>query len=115
MVDKILEKFGLNYDDLTKAERDTYHQMLDSVQKSQLTIDGLKDYIHEMRNQVESELTRSTIKRPSFFGFMFMFRKDVALKARLRNYLLLEAFLDSPKKAEKALEQAIASLGRKGL
>lgn len=36
--------------------------------------------------------------------------KDRLLKARLKNYLVLEAFLTSPEKAEKALRDSLKNL-----
>lgn len=111
MTEKILEKFGLKYDELTSVEREEYHKMLSSLEKSQLTPEKLKDYIKSMRNSVLEELSNESMKRPSFWAFMFSFRKDYSLKARLRNYTLLEAFLDTPKRAKVALEQALAGVG----
>ena len=32
------------------------------------------------------------------------------LKARLRNYILLEAFLETPEKAQEALDRSVAGL-----
>lgn len=110
-VDTILEKLNLKYEQLTKEERATYERMLADVRQNQLSIDKLRGYIRDMRSSVEMKLTEEAMKHPSFWTFLFNFRNDLSLKARLRNYLLLEAFLDSPKKAEAALERALAGTG----
>ena len=38
------------------------------------------------------------------------FTKDILLKARLKNYILLEAFLTAPDKAEKALRDKLKNI-----
>lgn len=101
-----LEDKGINIDDLNPTEKETYFQMLDVVQKSQLTPEKLREYITEMRQAVTSEL----INEPEF-NYIFIFkvinRKQILLKARLQNYILLENFLLSPKKAKEALDEMV--------
>ena len=106
----LLEKVGLSYEDLNAVERETYHQWLDSLQKNKITIEGVKKYIERMRVSVEEELTNDNMKRFSFWSFLFRFKKEHGLKSRLRNYMLLEGFLDSPERAKKALEQALTGV-----
>lgn len=109
MIDELLSKAGLKYSDLNPTEKETFNSMLDMLNKSQLTPETLKSYISRMKNTVEEELS----KEPEYIRiFIFKFRNDknILLKARLRNYLLLEAFLDTPKKAKEALERAIAGM-----
>lgn len=74
--------------------------MLKAVSEAQLTPEKLKDYILSMRNAVENELVREVLNTT----------QDIFLKARLRNYMLLESFLMSPEKAKKALEDSIAEI-----
>lgn len=112
MLDKFLEKFNLKYEELTPEERATLHNMVDSVSQAKLTTEKIKDYIQRMRDSVEQELTKESMKNPSFWGFMAKYRKDIHLKARLRNYMLLLVMFDTPKKAKQALEQALASVGK---
>lgn len=100
MKDDILAKFGLKYEDLNAAERETYHTMLQSLQQSELTVAAVKGHISAMRESVEQELSQM-----GHGG-----KQDIFLKARLRNYLLLEAFLTSPEKAKAALERALAGI-----
>lgn len=99
-MDEILTKLGLKFEDLSKAERDTLNTWLNALSKNTLSIEGIKGYIRSMRDGVESELT--TVSNNS--------KQDLLLKARLRNYMLLEAFLTSPEKAKKQLELAISGI-----
>ena len=107
----IEEKLGLKIENLNAVEKETYYKMLEVVQKSQLNPDKLKEYIVSMREAVQREL----INEPEF-NYIFIFkvanRKQILLKARLQNYLLLENFLVSPQKAQQALEEMIANIGR---
>lgn len=97
-VDDFLQKFGLKYEELTSAEKETLNTMYSAVQNTQLTTEKVKDYISLMKNGVEEELAKSNLDQ----------NQDIYLKARLRNYLMLEAFLTSPDRAKTALEAALA-------
>lgn len=102
MLDQFLQKLGLKYDDLNSTEKETYRAMAESLSQSQITPERLKDYILQMKMSVEHEL----IDEPEF-RFIFPNRKHLLLKARLKNYILLESFLLSPDKAKKAIENAM--------
>lgn len=71
----------------------------------------------------EGELTEFESDPSNWFGVLALLipfygivkkwyhdKKIVGLHARLKNYMLLEAFLDTPEKARKALDQAVAGL-----
>jgi len=108
-IDKILKRRGLEYKDLSDAEKETYDDWLRALEKGQLSIDNVRDHITRMKYSVEEELSRE----PEYKKFLiFKFRNDnnILLKARLRNYLLLEAFLSSPERAKKAIERAVAGM-----
>lgn len=101
-----LEDKGIKIDSLTPDEKQTYFSMLKAVEEATLTPEKLKDYIHDMREAVERDL----IAEPEFnrvLFFKFENRKQILLKARLHNYLLLESFLNSPNKAKKAFEDMV--------
>jgi len=100
MFDEILSGLGLKYEDLQKAERETLSQWTKDLEKGILTLEKVKDYIHSMRDVVEEELTKTSHNS----------KHDLFLKARLKNYLLLEAFLTSPDRAKKAFEESIKRL-----
>ena len=104
-IDNILEKVGLKFEDLTSAERETLSTWQNSLENNKLTVDGIRGHIASMRDAVEQELTKAVHNS----------KQDLLLKARLRNYMLLESFLSTPERAKLALDRAIAGLvTRKG-
>ncbi|KKR30732.1 MAG: hypothetical protein UT62_C0008G0007 [Parcubacteria group bacterium GW2011_GWC1_39_8] len=100
MIDELLKKYGLKYEELTPDERTTFHTMLDAIEQKQLTIEKIKDFIVNMKYSVEQELVKTETNT----------KQDFFLKARLKNYMLFEAFLLSPEKAKKALEQSLSNV-----
>lgn len=102
-MDKLLEKYGLSYSDLSSAEKETYQSWLQSLEVNEITVDKVREYIMAMKEVVEQELTQTSHNST----------QDVFLKARLRNYVLLEGFLSSPEKARKAIELQLSRLTRK--
>ena len=99
-MDEILKKYGLKYEDLNATEKETLNTWLTALKQGQLTLDKIKDYISAMRDSVETELTK--IGHES--------KQDIFLKARLRNYMLLEGFLSTPERAEKMMEKSLIGL-----
>lgn len=99
-MDKILEKLGLKYEDLNHAERKTLDKWMETLNQGRLNVESVKQYVVSMREAVEEELSKSDINT----------KQDIFLKARLRNYLLLEGFLTSPEKAQKEIENAIQGM-----
>jgi predicted HTH domain antitoxin len=83
MLDEILEKAGLKYEDLTSTEKETLNTWMEVLQKGQLSLEKVKEYITSMREAVEQELAKAELGT----------KQDLFLKARLRNYMLLYGFL----------------------
>lgn len=100
MIDEILKKFNVKYEDLNVAEKDTLNMWLSSAQGGAMSSEKIKDHIRAMRDAVEQELCKVGHETT----------QDIFLKARLRNYMLLEAFLTSPERAKKQLEIAISNI-----
>ncbi len=100
MFDKLLSKFGVNYEDLNAVEKETLSQWVQSLSTKQLNLESVKDYISEMIIAVEKELSSYDLPR----------NKDLFLKARLKNYLLLQDFLTSPDKAQKHIEESLKNI-----
>lgn len=101
-MDELLKIFGvkdLTYDQLSQAERATFHSWLDGLKRNALTISSVHDYIRQLRDAVENELTKPNITS----------REDLFLKARLRNLLLLDSMLTLPAKAEELLKRQVSS------
>lgn len=103
MLDEILEKFGLKYEDLKPLEKETLFSWMEALKKNELTVEKVKDYIAAMRDTVEQELTQ--VGHNS--------KQDLFLKARLRNYMLLEAYLSTPDRAKKMIERQLSGLDKK--
>lgn len=99
-IDDILERVGLQYEDLKREEKETLDQWMQALKQRKVTVETIKKHIVSMRETVERELATSKLGT----------KEDTFLKARLRNYLLLEAFLVSPERAKEALENAIAGM-----
>ena len=99
--DKILDEMGLRYEDLNIAERETYNAQAFDIKN--ITINDLKEHIGDMKNAVAMQLSDLTNIDEDY-------DKDIFLKARLKNYILLEAFLTSPDKAEKALKDSLKNI-----
>ena len=100
MINEILEKAGLKFDDLNANERETLFTWEEALAKSQISVEKVKTYINSMKAAVEQELTTAGLNS----------KQDLFLKARLRNYMLLEGFLSSPERAKEALDRAVAGL-----
>lgn len=100
MLDKILEKYSLKFEDLNELEKETLQMWTQALNKNQLSVPRVKTYIQAMRDGVEQDLTK--VGHNS--------KQDLFLKARLRNYMLLEAFLSTPEKAKQAIENALSGL-----
>jgi hypothetical protein len=102
-IDAILEKYNVKYNDLTNDERETLHSWITALSNKKITIELIKENIIAMKTAVEQELCKVGHNN----------KEDLFMKARLRNYMLLEAFLESPEKAKKALEQSLSGLVNK--
>ena len=100
MIDEILQRIGLKYEELSPVEKETLNTWVNAISQNQLTIESIKTYISAMRESVESELTQTNLND----------KQDAFLKARLRNYILLENMLTSPEKAKAGLERAVAGI-----
>lgn len=98
MIDNILKLFGIEedvtYDELSDTDQEIYREWQDKLEVGGLTIEDIKKYVHALRQSVDLELSQTPQNDP----------KDVYLKARLRNYVLLEAFLTAPDLAREALK-----------
>lgn len=101
-IDQILEKVGLKYEDLSSLEKETLNTWMDALQKGQVSVETIREYISSMKDAVEGELTKSDLGT----------KQDIFLKARLRNYMLLESFLTTPEKAKEQIENAVSGLVR---
>ena len=109
LTSNIEEKLGIKIDDLNAIEKETYFKMLEEVEKSEITPQRLKDYVASMREAVAEEIANE----PTFIRILIFKVENpnlIRLQARLKNYMLLEAFLTSHKRAKEQLESMIANI-----
>jgi len=104
--DDFLQKMGLSGEILSEAETKSLERRLEMLKQQGMTVERIKTNLEEMRDIIEMEL----IDTPEF-NYIFLFkvpnRKQILLKARLDNCLLLLAFVSGPDKYQKALERAL--------
>lgn len=98
LLDKLLSKRGLKWEDLTPEEREYASQLVNSVQKAQITVEDIRSFISASRDTLILEVSKHDTGS----------KEDLLIKARIRNYTMLLGFLSGPEKAKKALENAIA-------
>lgn len=96
-LDNVLEQLNLKYEDLNYAEREYYNKTVFNAKN--LTLPDLRKYIVEMKDAIAMQLSDTLDDKEHF-------NANMVLKARLKNYLLLEAFLSIPEKAEEALKRS---------
>jgi hypothetical protein len=97
-MDKILKDSGLKYEELNEQEKETYRQQ--NFQLQSLTAGDVLQHVRFMKDGVALQLCDvpdDTLNRD----------KNSKLKARLKNYIVMEAFLSTPEKAEQAIRNAL--------
>lgn len=105
-----IDTHGVKYDEMTHEEKATLDGWLSVLQKDQLTVNGVLEYVRSMRDSVEEEIAETPETERVWLFFVRPNRKAVLLKARLKCYMLLEAFLYGPEKAKKALEKRLNNI-----
>lgn len=118
-IDDILKRYDLKFEDLSADERETLFTWLRVLGEGKITIESIRTYIASMKEAVEKELTdypEETIIKIWFIKIRIAKNRDkeLILKARLRNYMLLEAFLSTPERAKQALERTIEGIAGRG-
>jgi len=97
-----LKQKNINYEDLTPQEKETLKNWYKTLAENKLTLEKVKEYIASMKNSVETELADYNLPK----------EKDLLLKARLKNYIMLYEFMTLPEKAKKYLEQSLNNLNK---
>lgn len=110
-IQSLLERAGLTFDDLNKAERDTLFSWMEDLSKKTLTVEGVKHHVAGLVEAVQREL--AGIEEPkTLWGRLFQHKRDLYLKARLKNYLMLQDFVTSPDRAQRWIEEQVKGLKR---
>jgi hypothetical protein len=123
LMEDVLGRVNLRYEDLTSAERDTLTKWLQVLDSNQLTPDTIIDFVRRIRGSLEDELAKSNETPQDWVGVISLFipfyglirkwyqdQNRIQLQARIKNMVLIETFLVSPKKAKEALNAAIAGM-----
>lgn len=97
-VQSLLEEKGLKYEDLNYTEKE-YIKNLNLGQQGYSLAD-FKDALYQLKDQLAMELCDTPSDQEHA-------EKNVLLKARLKNYMILYAKLVAPQKAQEALERAL--------
>ena len=92
-LDRLVDTLG-GYDKLSEDEQKVYRDQLEVIQGKQITIEDIKVFVRGMIGAIERSL--SDTKEGS--------HESRHLKARLKNALVIEAYIFSPERAKKALE-----------
>lgn len=122
-IDELLKKRNLKFEELDADEQETLNTWLGAFNNSQISINDIRNYIGKMRESVSRSLTEIDETPNDWLTILcflipllgivrkwYLDQKRVMLTARLRNYILLEAFLLSPEKAKQAIEKAISGM-----
>lgn len=95
-IQEVLHNAGIkDFDGLRDIEKETYFKMLQVAESGKITLEDVKKSVRKMREAVEMALATEDLPE----------KKDIFLKARLKNYLLLESVFDRPERARDVLEQ----------
>lgn len=109
-----LAKHNLKYEDLTDEEKKTLSEMVKAAKESQLTTDRLTQYLIAMRESVSNELEMEP-EYTMLFGFIpLLNRKQILLKARLRNYRLLLILLTNKDRQLASIDAALSMVTPSG-
>ena len=122
-IDKLLEAKGLKFDDLTPDEREVYYSWIQALETNKLSVESIRESITQSKHAIELELTdirpipQTWLSLLSFLipliGIVrktYQDQRELELRARLRNYILLENMLTSPERAKKAIEKQIGNI-----
>lgn len=101
---------GVRYDQMNDQELATVHEWIRQLETEALTINGVLDSIRRMIVSVQQKLIDTPETEKVWLFFERPNRDAVMLKARLQNYLFLEALLTSPERAKKMMSQKLKSI-----
>lgn len=108
-IQDLLGKFNLGMDDLNGAERATLMEWLGKLKSRQLTLSDIQTHISGLISALEREL--SGLDTPTnLVAWMFRGKRETYLKARLKNYLMLQDFLLGPERAQKWIESQLEGI-----
>jgi len=93
----LLEKLGLRYENLSEEEKKTYTEWSVTLSQPDVSIDDLKKFIPLQIGILENQ--QNDYENPP--------KKDLFLKAQIRNLKMIHAFILGPEQRKAWLEKTI--------
>lgn len=93
----LLEKLGIKYEDLREDEKKTYEQWSTVLSQPEITIEDLKKFLPSYIANLEQEQN----------DYQNSAKKDLYLKACIRNAKMIQAFILGPEQRKQWLEKNI--------
>jgi len=95
MLQKLLDKINLKYEDLTEDERRTYNEWDSAFSRPDVSIDDLKKFLPTYLDGLENQLNDYANSK----------EKDIYLKSAIRNAKMMLAFITGPEKRREWVKQ----------
>ena len=111
-ISTLLEKHGLKLEELNSSERETLEKWSKAWQQQEMSVPKIKELIEQLIDGTQKELA-DLKESTSFWSWLFNRKKDIFLKARLRNYLTLRDFVTGPERARKFIEENLKNINKK--
>jgi hypothetical protein len=95
-VQEVLTSAGIkDFDELTAVEKESYFKLLEVAESGKITLEDFQKNVKKMRESIDYALAVEDLG----------VTKDIFLKARLKCYIIFEAFFEKPERAREMLEQ----------
>lgn len=91
-IDQLLSRAGVRREELTKEEEQSFLEMYELAKKNDLSVQKIKDIIDELVQNLSLKVSEWDTPK----------HQDIYIKARLRNYLVLQGALNAK---DRVLEQ----------
>ena len=108
-LEDLLGQFGLSLDELNAAERQTLNDWLGKLRSKQLTLPDVQEHLASLVSALEREIAGLETP-PTLVSWLFASRRQLYLRARLKNYLMIQDFLLGPQRAEKWVTAQVQNL-----
>ncbi len=111
-ITSLLEKQGLKLEELNSSEQQTLEKWSKAWQQQEMSVPKIKELLDQLIEGTQKELA-DLKESTSFWSWLFNRKKDIFVKARLRNYLTLRDFVTGPERARKFIEENLKNINNK--
>jgi hypothetical protein len=111
-INSLLEKQGLKIEELNSAERETLEKWSKAWQQQEMSVPKIQELLENLIDGTTKELA-DLKESTSFWSWLFNRKKDIFVKARLKNYLTLRDFIAGPERARKFIEENLKNINKK--